>query len=52
MSKSKIKSPRQLIPYSYLIKRSLSISIQVAIIFVIIFFWKEIVNFILNIYGF
>jgi serine protease AprX len=43
---------RHLTPYSYLITRSLSVSIQIMIILIVIFYWERIFNFIRKLYGF
>jgi serine protease AprX len=46
-----IYSPK-LVPYKYLLKRSIWISIQIIIILLLVFFWKDIYNLIRIIYGF
>ncbi|MBY9005535.1 MAG: hypothetical protein KGD63_02150 [Candidatus Lokiarchaeota archaeon] len=42
----------QLVPYKYLLKRSIWTAIQIIIILVILFFFTEIFKFIRSIYGF
>lgn len=52
LEEEKEKEEPEIIPYNYLVKRSIWIAIQILIILVLLFFSSNIYNLIRSIYGF